>query len=111
MGPAERTTLEYPVLSGPLRPGFSICETGDVSGRPRTLYLVHAVRNFVCAFHNIARVDRDFVCVLLNYVCGLRNVAYLIRNGHIGFRRIWLDNDSAQSGKLDGWFAYLLCSP
>ena len=78
MGPVERTTLECPVLSGPLRPGFSVCNTGDGSGRPRTLYLVHIVRNFVCAFHNIAHVNG-------NFVCGLRNVAYLVRNGHIGF--------------------------
>ena len=118
MGPAGRTTLEFLVLSDSLRPGFSVRDTGDGSGRPRTLYFVRVVRNFVCAFHDVAGVDRDFVCVLLNSVCrlrelfcGRRNVTYLARNGHIGCRRIWVDNDSAQSGKLDGWFAYLLCAP
>ena len=124
MGPAGRTTLEFLVLSDSLWPG--VCDRdSDGSGRPRTLYFVHVVRNFVCvvhnfgrAFHNVTGVDRDFVCVLLNSVrglrelfCGLRNVTYLARNGYICFGRIWVDNDSARSGKLDGWFSYLLCAP
>ena len=138
MGPAGRTTLECLVLSGSLQPSFSVRDTGDGSGRARTLYFIYVVqnfvcivRNFVCTFHNVVGVDHDFVCVLLNSICGfrefscgllnsvcslrelscgLRNVAYLSRNGHIGFCRIWVENDSAQSGKLDGWFAYLLCA-
>ena len=100
MGPAGRTTLEFLVLSDSLRLSFSVRETSDGSGRPRTLYFVHVVRNFVCAFDNVAGVDRDFVCVLLNSVCrlrelfcGRRNVAYLSRNGYIGFLRIWVDNN------------------
>ena len=67
----------------------------------RTLYLVHAVRNFICIFHYVAGVVRDFVCVLLNSVCGLRHFfcslrhfAYVAHNRYIGFRRIWVDNGS-----------------
>ena len=87
MGPAGRTTLEFLVLSDSLRPGFSVRDTGDGSGRPRTLYFVRVVRNFVCAFH-------DFVRVLLNSVCGLHNFAYVAHNRRIGFRRIWVDDSS-----------------
>ena len=76
----------------------------------RTLHFVHAVRNFVGIFHDVIGVVRDFVRVFLNSVCGLPNFAYAAHNSHIGFRRIWVDNDSVGSGKLDGQFAYPLCA-
>ena len=100
MGPAGRSILEYLVLSGSLRPGFGVHDTGDGGGRPQTLYFVHTIRYLVCVLFGVLR----------KLFCVLRNVANLSRNGHIGFRQIWVQNDSAQSGKLDGWFAYLLCA-
>ena len=74
MGPAERTTLKCLVLSDSLRQSFSVRHTSTGSSRPRTLHLVHVVRNSVG--------------ILLNLICVLCNVTYVSHNSHIGFRQI-----------------------
>jgi hypothetical protein len=95
MGQAERTIFGCPVLSGSLRPSFSIYDAGNGSRRPRTLYFFHVTCNFVRVVRNFVRVVHYFVCVLLYSACVIRDFAYVACHRRIGFRGIWVENDSA----------------